>query len=427
MPLETGSFVNDLTVTNPAASDPVGQGDDHLRLIKTVLQGTFPNMGAVYGQVRSIDVATSISSTWNTNHIYTTNSATATVVLTLPSGSSITTGFYIDFTTLSGALSIVPSGADTVNGGASYAVADQQWARAYLVVGGAWLVDSGPSNFSENVVSRNAAFRGTVSISGAATFKSGASISGALGVSGAFSVGGAATFDGALSVSGAAVFKGAVTISGAATFNGSVTISGNATVNGALSLGGAATFGGTLTVSGNFTCKSSGSVSGGFAVGTVLTLNGGQISFPGTQNPSAGANVLDDYEEGTWTPVLTFPTPGDLSVAYLTQTAVYTKVGRNVSISMQIVTNTFTHSTASGQVTITGLPFSGAGASGLACAMMGGAVSGGTNLIVIHFVVSAATLIGFESGAGANVTSLTHGAMPSGTQQNISVSLTYSV
>src|SRR4051794_8182039 len=29
---------------------------------------------------------------------------------------------------------------------------------------------------------------------------------------------------------------------------------------------------------------------------------GGQIKFPGTQNPSADANTLDDYEEQAWTP-----------------------------------------------------------------------------------------------------------------------------
>ncbi len=35
----------------------------------------------------------------------------------------------------------------------------------------------------------------------------------------------------------------------------------------------------------------------------ALPLGSGQITFPATQNPSADANTLDDYEEGTWTPV----------------------------------------------------------------------------------------------------------------------------
>lgn len=40
MALETGSYINDLVTTNPVAADPKSQGDDHLRLIKTVLKET---------------------------------------------------------------------------------------------------------------------------------------------------------------------------------------------------------------------------------------------------------------------------------------------------------------------------------------------------------------------------------------------------
>ena len=61
-----------------------------------------------------------------------------------------------------------------------------------------------------------------------------------------------------------------------------------------------------------------------------LVLSGGQIQFPATQSPSADANTLDDYEEGTWTPTITFATPGNLSVAYTTQSGSYTKIGRMV-------------------------------------------------------------------------------------------------
>lgn len=41
MSLETGTYIGDLVATNPTSSDPKSQGDDHLRLIKTVLQNTF--------------------------------------------------------------------------------------------------------------------------------------------------------------------------------------------------------------------------------------------------------------------------------------------------------------------------------------------------------------------------------------------------
>ncbi len=81
------------------------------------------------------------------------------------------------------------------------------------------------------------------------------------------------------------------------------------------------------------------------------------IRFPATQNASTDANTLDDYEEGTWTPVLTFGTPGDLAVTHSIQVGTYTKVGNRVTASFAVVTSAFTHTTASGNLTISGLPF----------------------------------------------------------------------
>ena len=46
MALETGNFISDLDITNPTATDLKSQGDDHLRLIKKVIRGTFVNLNA---------------------------------------------------------------------------------------------------------------------------------------------------------------------------------------------------------------------------------------------------------------------------------------------------------------------------------------------------------------------------------------------
>ena len=46
MGLESASYISELDDTNPVVGDPVGEGDDHLRLIKTVLQTQFPNLTA---------------------------------------------------------------------------------------------------------------------------------------------------------------------------------------------------------------------------------------------------------------------------------------------------------------------------------------------------------------------------------------------
>jgi hypothetical protein len=48
MALETGTYISDLVITNPTSTDPKSQGDDHIRLIKSSIKATFPNVtGAV--------------------------------------------------------------------------------------------------------------------------------------------------------------------------------------------------------------------------------------------------------------------------------------------------------------------------------------------------------------------------------------------
>lgn len=59
MALETATLVSDLVITNPASGDPVSQADDHLRLVKSVLQNQFPDSsnGAIYGLRSGVSVA----------------------------------------------------------------------------------------------------------------------------------------------------------------------------------------------------------------------------------------------------------------------------------------------------------------------------------------------------------------------------------
>jgi hypothetical protein len=46
MGIETATYISQLVDTNPLESDPVSQGDNHLRLIKSVLQSQFTTLGA---------------------------------------------------------------------------------------------------------------------------------------------------------------------------------------------------------------------------------------------------------------------------------------------------------------------------------------------------------------------------------------------
>jgi len=92
-------------------------------------------------------------------------------------------------------------------------------------------------------------------------------------------------------------------------------------------------------------------------IGGTCNLLNGKLQFPAIQAPSADPNCLDDYEEGTWTPVLTFVTPGNLVVAYSVQLGGYVKVGKKVTVNFNITTSTFTFTTASGNLQVIGLPF----------------------------------------------------------------------
>lgn len=44
MPVETASFISGLNSANPTATDPISEGDNHIRLLKSVLKNTFPNL-----------------------------------------------------------------------------------------------------------------------------------------------------------------------------------------------------------------------------------------------------------------------------------------------------------------------------------------------------------------------------------------------
>jgi hypothetical protein len=91
----------------------------------------------------------------------------------------------------------------------------------------------------------------------------------------------------------------------------------------------------------------------GAMVGPTGFANLSGITFPATQVPSADANTLDDYEEGTYTPAFDF-TSGNGTLTYDTRYGRYTKVGNivNCTIYMGILSK----GTASGDCRIT-LPF----------------------------------------------------------------------
>ncbi len=87
------------------------------------------------------------------------------------------------------------------------------------------------------------------------------------------------------------------------------------------------------------------------AVEEMRILPAGGITFNGD---TAAANALDDYEEGTWTPVVYGATTAG-SYIYGYQYGKYTKIGNMVHYTLNIYTTGGTAGT--GEIRISGLPF----------------------------------------------------------------------
>lgn len=59
MSLETTTYINGLVPTNPLGSDPLSDADGHLRLIKSAIKATFPNItGAVTVTQNDLNILT---------------------------------------------------------------------------------------------------------------------------------------------------------------------------------------------------------------------------------------------------------------------------------------------------------------------------------------------------------------------------------
>jgi hypothetical protein len=85
------------------------------------------------------------------------------------------------------------------------------------------------------------------------------------------------------------------------------------------------------------------------------STSGAGITFPATQSASTDANTLDDYEEGTWTPVIKL---GTTTQTVTSSSGRYTKIGRQVTVYAEIYGIT---KSGTGTLTVTGLPFSNTG------------------------------------------------------------------
>jgi hypothetical protein len=120
------------------------------------------------------------------------------------------------------------------------------------------------------------------------------------------------------------------------------------------------------------------------SAGNILFGTGSKGIYLGVTSATA-ANLLDDYEEGTFTPTLVAASVSG-SISYSAQLGRYIKTGDNVYISIRLITTGIASN--SGNIHIAGLPFT-AHASNSAEAYAG--YAGGLNITAGHYVSGRVT------------------------------------
>lgn len=145
----------------------------------------------------------------------------------------------------------------------------------------------------------------------------------------------------------------------------------------------------------------------------------------------SGSSSVPSYSAGTWTPVLTFATPGNLSATYTTQFGRWIRVGNLFVARCNILTATFTHTSASGGLTVTGLPVAPAANTGDVVAGSSVIFEGITKVgytQITPYVIPSSTSIGFFAGGSAvSNSSVVAGDVPTGTTKSLAFQIIYEV
>ena len=90
MPLESATYISQLVVSNPTGGDPRSTADDHLRLIKNVLQATFPAMsGAVNSSHADLNKLYNTTATASDINLLSGIATTGSGLAYFPSGTKL--------------------------------------------------------------------------------------------------------------------------------------------------------------------------------------------------------------------------------------------------------------------------------------------------------------------------------------------------
>ncbi len=124
MGLETGTYVDDLVAANPVgATDDIKIGDDHIRLIKSVLKVTFPNATKAFRFETVLTKTTTYPVVAADDRaVILCNATSGAFTVTLPLLSAVNDGFtvwIIKIDSSANAVTVDGNGAETLNGSAT--------------------------------------------------------------------------------------------------------------------------------------------------------------------------------------------------------------------------------------------------------------------------------------------------------------------
>jgi hypothetical protein len=164
------------------------------------------------------------------------------------------------------------------------------------------------------------------------------------------------------------------------------------------------------------------------AMRTFLTTSS-SANFLSLLTDSIGVGEVAFGEQGTWTPVFTFTTPGNLSVSYATQLGYYARVGDFVILYCNLVC-TPTHTTASGSARVTGAPYgqinvTNSGGGSILHHSSALTYPAGCTWVNVRILSASSTMDIVGAGSATTVTNLTTTQYPTATAQTIRFFATY--
>ena len=137
MTIESATFLNSLNASYPASADQMGEGDDHIRQLKSVLKNTFPGRAGAEGRAIVKNGAFTPAST-ESGCLYVT---TAEVTCRLPALAGVADGTHYEFKALTNPLTIAPySGTEYLDQGGSRVIPTGGWAIVAKVDAARWAV-----------------------------------------------------------------------------------------------------------------------------------------------------------------------------------------------------------------------------------------------------------------------------------------------